>query len=161
MNFDNFTIKAQEAVQKATEIAQAKQNQAGETSHLLKGMLMVDENVIPYLLKKLNVNMDIFSRSLDKIIESYPKVTPGQQFLSNETNKAFQKALSLTQEFKDEFVSIEFLLLGILLTNDTTSHLLKDNGVNEKDLTAAIRQLRKGAAVKSQSAEENYNYLNK
>ncbi len=161
MNFDNFTIKAQEAVQKATEIAQAKQNQAVETSHLLKGMLMVDENVIPYLLKKLNVNMDIFSRSLDKIIESYPKVTPGQQFLSNETNKAFQKALSLTQEFKDEFVSIEFLLLGILLTNDTTSHLLKDNGVNEKDLTAAIRQLRKGAAVKSQSAEENYNSLNK
>lgn len=161
MNFDNFTIKAQEAVQKATEIAQAKQNQAVETSHLLKGMLMVDENVIPYLLKKLNVNMDIFSRSLDKIIESYPKVTPGQQFLSNETNQAFQKALSLTQEFKDEFVSIEFLLLGILLTNDTTSRLLKDNGVNEKDLTAAIRQLRKGATVKSQSAEENYNSLNK
>jgi len=161
MNFDTFTIKAQEAVQKATEIAQAKQNQAVETSHLLKGMLMVDENVIPYLLKKMNVNIDIFSRSLDTIIESYPKVTPGQQFLSNETNQAFQKALSLTQEFKDEFVSIEFLLLGILLTNGTTSRLLKDNGVNEKDLTTAIRQLRKGAAVKSQSAEENYNSLNK
>jgi ATP-dependent Clp protease ATP-binding subunit ClpB len=161
MNFDNFTIKAQEAFQKATEIAQAHQNQAVETSHLVKGMLMVDENVIPYLLKKLNVNVDLFSRTLDKIIESYPKVTAGQQFLSNEANKALQKALSLTKEFKDDFVSIQLILLGIFQADDTTSRLLKDNGVSEKDLKAAIRQLRKGTEVKSQSAEDNYNSLNK
>jgi ATP-dependent Clp protease ATP-binding subunit ClpB len=161
MNFENFTIKAQEAIQKAMEIAQANQNQSVETSHLLKGMLTVDENVIPYLLKKLNVNMDVFTRALDKIIESHPKATQAQQFLSNETNQALQMALSLTQEFKDEFVSVELILLGILETNDTTARLLKDNGVNEKDLKAAIRQLRKGATVKSPSAEENYNSLNK
>jgi ATP-dependent Clp protease ATP-binding subunit ClpB len=161
MNFDNFTIKAQEAIQKASEIAQAHQNQAVETSHLLKGMLTVDENVIPYLLKKLDVNTDLFSRALDKIMEFHPKATPGQQFLSHDSNLALQKAVSAAQEFKDEFVSIELMLLGILLTNDATSRLLKDNGVTEKELKAAIRQLRKGTGVKSQSAEENYNSLNK
>src|ERR1035438_6577823 len=137
MNFDNFTIKAQEVVQKATEIAQANQNQAVETSHLLKGMLMVDENVMPYLLKKLNVNTDLFSRALDKILESNPKVTSGQQFLSNEANQALQKAQSFAQEFKDDFVSVEMILLGILLTNNTCSSLLNASGINEKDLKAA------------------------
>jgi ATP-dependent Clp protease ATP-binding subunit ClpB len=161
MNFNNFTIKSQEAVQKATEIAAAKQHQAIETSHLLKGMLMVDENVIPYLLKKLNVNLEIFTKALNHILDSYPKVSGGDQYLSGDANKALQKATALAQEFKDEFVSIEHLLLGILSVNDTTSRLLKDNGVNEKELRAAIRQLRKGSAVNSQTAEETYNSLNK
>ncbi len=160
MNFNNFTIKSQEAVAKATEIATAQQNQAIETSHLLKGMLMVDENVIPYLLKKLNVNLDVFTPALDRILDSYPKVSGGEQFLSNDAIKALQKATALAQESKDEFVSIEHLLLGILSVNDRTSGLLKENRVTEKDLKTAISQLRKGSTVKSQNAEETYNTLN-
>ncbi|MGA2913607.1 MAG: ATP-dependent chaperone ClpB [Methanoregula sp.] len=161
MNFNNFTIKSQEAVQKAMEIATAKQNQAIETSHLLKGMLMVDENVIPYLLKKLNVNLDNFTLALDRILDSYPKVSGGEQYLSNDATKALQKATALSQEFKDEFVSMEHLFLGILSVNDSTSRLLKDNGVMEKDLKTAIQQLRKGSAVNSKTAEETYNSLEK
>ena len=160
MNFNNFTIKSQEAVAKATEIATAQQNQAIETSHLLKGMLMVDENVIPYLLKKLNVNLDVFTPALDRLLDSYPKVSGGEQFLSNDAIKALQKATALAQESKDEFVSIEHLLLGILSVNDRTSGLLKENRVTEKDLKTAISQLRKGSTVKSQNAEETYNALN-
>ncbi len=161
MNFNNFTIKSQEAVQKAGEIAQAFQNQSIETSHLLKGMLTVDENVIPYLLKKLNVNVPIFTKALDKIIESYPKVSGGEPFLSREANQALQKAVALSQEMKDDFVSIEHMLLGILAVNDAASRLMKDNGITEKDLMASIKQLRQGSNVKSQSAEENYNALNR
>ena len=161
MNFNNFTIKSQEAVAKATEIATAKQNQAIETSHLLKGMLMVDENVIPYLLKKLNVNLDVFTPALDRIIDAYPKVSGGENFLSNDATKALQRAIALSQESRDEFVSLEHLLLGILSVNDRTSRLLKENGVIEKDLKTAIAQLRKGATVTSQNAEETYNALEK
>ncbi|MDD1701371.1 MAG: ATP-dependent chaperone ClpB [Methanoregula sp.] len=162
MNFNNFTIKSQEAVQKATEIAAAKQNQAIETSHLLKGTLMVDENVIPYLLKKLNVNFDVFTPALDRIIDAYPQVSGGgEQYLSNDATKALQKASALAREFKDEFVSIEHVLLGILSVNDTTSRLLKENGVTEKDLKTAISQLRKGSTANNQDAEESYNSLNR
>jgi ATP-dependent Clp protease ATP-binding subunit ClpB len=160
MNFNNFTIKSQEAVEKATEIATAQQNQAIETSHILKGMLMVDENVIPYLLKKLNVNLDVFIPALDRIIDAYPTVTGGgEHFLSSDANTALQKAAALAQEFRDEFVTLEHLLLGILLVNDKTSKLLKENGVLEKNLKTAISQLRKGSTVKSQNAEETYNSL--
>ena len=161
MNFDKFTIKSQEAVQKAMEIATAKQNQAIETSHLLKGMLMVDENVIPYLLKKLNVNLDVFTPALDRMIDAYPKVTGGEQHLSSDATKALQKATALAQEFKDDFVTLEHLLLGILSVNDRTSRLLKENGVSEKDLRTAISQLRKGSTVHNQDAEETYNALEK
>lgn len=161
MNLDNFTIKSQEAIQKATEIAVAKQNQSIEASHLLKGMLMVDENVVPYLLRKQNVNFDVFSKALDKLIDSLPKVSGGQQYLSPNSNQALQKASALASEFKDEFISIEHLLLGILTLNDAASRLLENNGVTEKDLRTAIKQLRKGSTVKSQTAEETYNSLNK
>ncbi len=161
MNLNNFTIKSQEAIQKATEIAIAKQNQSIETSHLLKGILMVDENVVPYLLKKLNVNFDAFSKALDKLIDSLPKVEGGQQYLSSNSNRALQKASEIASEFKDEFISIEHLLLAILTVKDAASRLLENNGVNEKDLQAAIKQLRKGSTVNSQTAEETYNALNK
>ncbi len=161
MNFDNFTNKSQEAVQKAMEIASANQNQAIETSHVLKGMLIVDDNVIPYLLKKLNVNLDSFTPSLDRILDSYPKVTGGEQFLSNDASRALQKATTLSRESKDQFVALEHLLLGILSGNDSTSRLLKENGVTEKDLKTAIRELRKGETVNSQNAEDTYNALNK
>jgi ATP-dependent Clp protease ATP-binding subunit ClpB len=161
MNFKNYTIKSQEAVQKAMEIAAAQQNQAIETSHILKGLLLVDENVIPYLLKKLNVNLDVFIPALDRILDAYPKVSGGDQYLSNDATKALQKATTLSQESGDEFVSLEHLLLGILSVNNSTSRLLKENGVTEKDLKTAIHELRKGETVKSQNAEESYNALNK
>jgi len=162
MNFNNFTIKSQEAVAKATELATAKENQAIETSHLLKGMLLVDENVIPYLLRKLNVNLDAITSELDSIISSYPQVSGGgEQYLSNDATKALQKAIALSQESKDEFVSLEHLLLGILSVNAHTSRLLKENRVTEKDLKTAISQLRKGATVNNQDAEETYNALNR
>jgi len=161
MNLNNLTIKSQEAIQKATEIATAKQNQAIEPAHLLKAILMVDENVVPYLLKKLNVNIEVFSKALDKIIDSLPKVSGGQQYLSSSSNRALQKAEEVASEFKDEFISIEHLLLGILTVNDAASRLLENNGVNEKDLRTAIKQMRKGSTVNSQTAEETYNSLSK
>ena len=161
MNMNDLTIKSQEAIEKATEIAAANQNQPIEASHLLKAILLVDENVVPYLLRKLNVNLDSFSKALDSQIESLPKVAGGQQFLSSNSNRVLQKASDLASEFKDEFLSIEHLLLGILSSNDPASRLLQSYGVNEKDLKAAIKQLRKGSTVKSQTAEETYNALNK
>ena len=161
MNFNNFTIKSQEAIQKAQEIAGAKQQQAIEPSHILKGIFTVDENVIQYLLKKLNVNTAALEQALDKIIESFPKVTGADQYLSRESSKVLQKAESYLKEFHDEYVTIEHLLLGILTTKNTVAQLLKDNGVNEKHLKLAIHDLRKGSNVKSQTAEDTYNALNK
>ncbi len=161
MDLNNFTIKSQEAIQKASEIATAKQNQSIEPSHLLKAILMVDENVVPYLLKKLNVNFDVFSKELDKLIDCLPKVSGGQQYLSSNSNRALQKAAEIASEGKDEFISIEHLLLGILTLNDAASRLLHENVVTEKDLKTAIKQLRKGSTVNSQTAEETYNALNK
>lgn len=161
MNLNNFTIKSQEAVQKAGEIAQAYQNQAIENIHILKGILSVDENVTPYLLRKLNVNVDMLGPVLDNMIKGLPKVSGGEQYLANEAGKMLQKATDISKGMKDEFVSIEHLLLGLLTVNDAASRLLKDNGVNEKDLKAAIGQLRQGSTVKSQNAEETYHALNK
>ncbi len=161
MNLNNFTLKSQEAVEKAMEIAAAHQNQAIETSHLLKGMLMVDEYVIPRLLKKLNVNLDLFTPELDKIIDALPKVSGGEPYLSNDANKAIEKAKAVAQEFKDELVSLESLLLGIFSVNNSTSRLLKENRVSEKDLRAGIAELRKGSTVNSPTAEETYNSLEK
>ena len=161
MNLNNFTIKSQEAVQKAQQIATGMQQQSIETGHILKGILEVDENVTSFILQKLGVNLNIFKQALDKIVESYPKVTGGDQYLSQNANKALQKASSLLKEFKDEYVSIEHLLLGLLSTGDTISQLMKDNGVKEKDMKAAIQELRKGSNVTSQSQEEQYNALKK
>ena len=161
MIFNNFTIKSQKSVQNAIEIATAKQNQAIETSHLLKGMYMVDKDVIPYLLKKLNVNLNNFIPALDRILDSYPKISGEEHYLSNDATKALQKAIVFSQEFKDEFVSIECLLQGILSVNDSTSSLLNENGVTEKNMRTAISQLREGATMNSQTAKKSYNSLNK
>jgi ATP-dependent Clp protease ATP-binding subunit ClpB len=161
MNFNNFTIKAQEAVQKASEIATGNQQQAIENAHLLKGLLLVDENVISYLLKKLNVNLNRLNENLDQQIASYPKVSGSNIYLSSETNSALQKAQSYLKEFKDEFVSVEHILLGILAAGGKTSTTLKDMGVNEKDLKKAIIELRGDNKVTDQNAEATYNALNK
>ena len=161
MNFNNFTIKAQEAVQKASEIATGNQQQAIETAHLLKGLLLVDENVITYLLKKLNVNLNRLNDTLDTQITSFPKVSGSNVYLSSSVNTVLQKAQSYLKEFKDEFVSVEHLLLGILAAGDKTASALKDFGVNEKDLKKAIVELRGDNKVTDQNAEASYNALNK
>ena len=161
MNFNNFTIKAQEAIQQASEIAQGNQHQAIETAHLLKGLLTVDENVVSYVLKKLNVNLNLLNQNLDTQIAKFPKVSGSNVYLSSGSNTAVQKAQSYLKEFKDEFVSVEHLLLGILAVNDATSKLLKEQGVNEKDLKKAITELRGDTRVTDQNAEATYNALNK
>jgi len=160
-NFNNLTIKAQEAVQEATEIAAANQNQAIDTAHLLKGMLIVDENVVGFLLKKLSVNLVRLNEVLDAVIAKYPKVSGGSPYLSSEANTALQKASSFSKELQDEYISVEHLLLGVLAGNDGTSRILKDSGVNEKELKQAIIQLRGGTKVTDQNAEAKYNALEK
>ncbi len=161
MNLNNFTIKAQEAIQKASEIAAGNQQQAIETAHILKGLLTVDENVVSYLLKKLNVNVNRISEVLDAQIQSFPKVSGSDIYLSSGGNSALQKAQSYLKEFKDEFVSVEHILMGLLGTGDKVSSILKDSGVNEKDLKKAVLELRGNTRVTDQNAEATYNALNK
>ena len=161
MNLNNFTIKAQEAIQKASEIALGNQQQAIENAHLLKGLLLVDENVISYLLKKLNVNINRLNTALDEQINTFPKVSGSSVYLSSAANTTLQKAQTFLKEFKDEFVSVEHVLLGMLQAEDKVSVLLKDAGVNEKDLKKAIVELRGDSRVTDQNAEATYNALNK
>jgi ATP-dependent Clp protease ATP-binding subunit ClpB len=124
-------------------------------------MIQGDEHVVPFLLKKLNVNIPAFNKELDNLIDAYSKVSGGQPYLSNDAQNALQKALVLIKDFKDEFVSLEHLLLGILSGKDGVAKLLKQSGVNEADLRIAIKDLRKGGRVTSASAEETYNSLEK
>lgn len=161
MNFNNFTIKSQEAVQRAQQIAQGFSHQQIENAHILKGILEVDENVTPYLLKKLGVNVELFNKTLDNIIQSFPKVEGGELMLSKTANKMLIDASNIAKKMKDEYVSLEHLLMAILNSRGDTAQLLKDNGINEKDLDQSIQELRKGNRVTSQSAEETYNSLNK
>ena len=161
MNINNFTIKAQEAVQKAQEIAMGRQHQSIETAHLMKGILVVDENVTPYLLKKMEVNIPRLGQQVDALLERLPRVSGGDQYLSSAANQALVKATQTASAMGDDFVSIEHLLLGLLSGNDELARLLKDAGVGEKSLKAAIADLRKGSKVASQSAEDNYNALGK
>lgn len=161
MNLNNFTIKAQEAIQKASEIAGGHQHQAIENAHLIKALLLVDENVVNHLFKKLNVNINRLNDSLDEQINSFPKVSGSSIYLSTSTNTALQKAQGYLKDFKDEFVSVEHLLLGILNSGDKTAALLKDQGVTEKDLKKAIMELRGNNRVTDQNAEATYNALNK
>ncbi|MDR2910330.1 MAG: ATP-dependent chaperone ClpB [Bacteroidales bacterium] len=159
MNFNNFTIKAQEAIQQGFLIAQGNNQQSIETGHLFKGLLHSAENVVVFLLKKLGVNIATFKRTLDKITESYPKVTGGENYLSSSVNSALQKALGISQEMGDQFVSVEHILIALLDTGDTVAQLMKDNGINKNELKLAIEELRKGSKVDSQSAEDRFNSL--
>lgn len=161
MNFNQFTIKSQEAVQTAQQIATQNGQQAIECGHLLKGLLQVDENVLPYLFKKLSVNTHALEQALDRIVDGYPKVSGGQIYLGNNTQQVLNKALSLMTEMKDEFVSIEHIALALLSGSDSVARLLKDSGITEKDLKAGITELRKGQKVTSQTSEDTYNALNK
>nr|WP_319272802.1 ATP-dependent chaperone ClpB [uncultured Draconibacterium sp.] len=161
MNFNNFTIKSQEAIQQAFQIAQGNNQQAIETGHILRGVLHSAENVTGFLLKKLDVNVPIFKQALDQIIQSYPKVSGGEQYLSSGANQVLQKALGLAQEMGDQYVSVEHILMALLEVKDNTSRLMKDNGIAKKELKLAVEELRKGSKVDSQTAEDKFNSLNR
>ena len=162
MNFNNFTIKSQEAVQKAVEIARRNGNQAIEPAHLLKAMIEEGESVIKFIFQKLSLNESTIIQSLEKEISKYPRISGGRDpYLSNSTNESLTKALDYAQRQGDEYVTIETMLMGILLVGGNTATILKDNGMTSKDLESAIAELRKGKNASSQSAEEQYNALAK
>ena len=161
MNLNNFTIKTQEAIQQAQQLAQEMGHQQVENEHLFKGIVLVDENVTPFLLKKLDVNVSLFQQILDNTLKSFPKVSGGDMMLSREAGRTLTEASSIAKKMKDEFVAIEHLILAIFNSNSKVAQILKDQGATEKNLKAAIDELRKGERVTSQSAEETYNSLNK
>jgi len=161
MNLNNFTIKSQEAVQQAQQIAAGFEQQSIEPAHILKGVLEVDENVIPFILKKVNANINNITNGVDSLVQGYPRVSGGNQYLSEDGNKVLQKAVSYLKPFGDEFVALEHIFLAVLAGKEKTAQLLRSEGVTEKDTIAAIKELRKGAKVTSASAEETYNSLNK
>jgi ATP-dependent Clp protease ATP-binding subunit ClpB len=158
---NNFTIKSQEALQQAQQLAQQLGHQQIENEHLFSGILEVDENVLPFLLKKLNVNLTTLKQLLSKQLESFPKVSGGDLMLSREANKTVNEAAIIAKKMNDEYVSIEHLILAIFKSNSRIAQMLKDQGVTEKALTAAINELRQGDRVTSQSQEDSYNALNK
>jgi len=161
MNFNNFTIKAQEAVQQAIQITAGNNQQSIETAHLMKGLLSEAESITAFLLQKTGVNVVYFTKELDRIINGFPKVTGGEPFLSVAANTTIQKAIALSQKMGDKFVSVEHLLLALLETGNVVSKLMKEQGVDRKGLEDAIRELRKGSKVESQTAEDSFNSLNR
>jgi len=161
MNFNNFTIKAQEAVQKAIDLAQANGQQMIEPGHVLKGVMLVGENITNYLFQKLEVNIRSLESGLDKQIESYPRVSGGDPMLSRETNSVFQKANDFASKMGDQYVSLEHLLLALVSEKSATSDLMKAQGISQNELEKAIKELRKGEKVTSQSAEDTYQALSK
>lgn len=161
MNFNNYTIKSQEAIQQAQQLAQELGHQQIENEHLFRAISEVDENVLPFILKKLNVNTTLLNQILEKELESFSKVSGGEIMLSREAGKSLNEASIIAKKQGDEFVSIEHLLLAIFKSKSKIAQILKDQGVTEKDLNAAIQELRKGGKVTSQSAEDTYNSLDK
>lgn len=161
MNLNNFTIKSQEAIQQAQQLAQSLGHQQIENEHIFKAIIEVDDNVIPFLLKKLNVNIGVLNLAVDKQLQSFAKVSGGEIMLSREAGKSINEASIIAKKMKDEYVSIEHLVLAIFKSNSPIAKMLKDQAVTEKGLQAAIDELRKGDRVTSQSQEETYNALNK
>ena len=161
MNFNNFTIKAQEAVQEAVNLTQARGQQAIEPVHLLQSVMKVGENVTNFIFQKLGMNGQQIALVLDKQVDSLPKVSGGEPYLSRETNEVFQKATQYSKEMGDEFVSLEPILQALLNVKSTASTILKDAGMTEKELRNAINELRKGEKVTSQSSEDTYQSLEK
>jgi ATP-dependent Clp protease ATP-binding subunit ClpB len=161
MNINNFTIKAQDAIQKAFQIASGFNQQAVETAHLLRALLQETEGVAGLLLKKCGVNVSMLSQALDREISSFAKVSGGDQYVSSEASRAIQKATEHSKKMSDQYVAIESLLFGIITNNDKTSQMLKDAGANEKDIQKAIDEVRKGSKVDSNSADDTYDALNR
>ncbi|MCG8796004.1 ATP-dependent chaperone ClpB [Tenacibaculum finnmarkense] len=161
MNLNNYTTKSQETIQKAQQIAQEYGHQQLENEHIFKALFSVDQNVLPFILKKLNINITLLNQILDKQLEGFPKVSASELMLSRQANKALNEASIIAKKMTDEYVSIEHLILAIFKSTSQIAQVLKDQGVTEKSLTATIDELRKGERVTSQSAEETYNSLNK
>ncbi|WP_277632486.1 ATP-dependent chaperone ClpB [Avrilella dinanensis] len=161
MNLNNFTIKSQEALQQAQVIVQGLGQQQIENEHIFKAIMEVDENVTPFILKKVGINIPVFTQALDAIVENFPKVEGGQMGLSRQAGSMLTSAQSIAKKMNDEFVSIEHLILATFKSGGKVSQMLKDQGVTEKDLQSAIQEVRKGERVTSASAEETYNSLNK
>ena len=161
MNFNNFTIKSQEAVQQAVNITQARGQQAIEPVHLLVGVLKVGENVTNFIFQKLGMNAQQIALVIDKQIDSLPKVSGGEPYLSRESNEILQRAVQYSKEMGDEFVSLEAIILALLNVKSTVATILKDAGMTDKELRSAIAELRKGEKVTSQSSEDTYQSLSK
>ncbi|MBP7210146.1 MAG: ATP-dependent chaperone ClpB [Paludibacteraceae bacterium] len=161
MNFERFTIKSQEAIQKSLEMAQNAQNQAIETPHLLKALLQVGEEIAKYVFAKLNVSTQNLNAELDRQIQTYPKVSGGNQYLSNETNKVLERAISLSDKKGNQFVPLEMILLALFEEKNAAGTILKNIGVNSSDLNKAIDELTKDTKTNSKSAEESYQSLSK
>jgi ATP-dependent Clp protease ATP-binding subunit ClpB len=161
MDFSKFTLKTQEAIQKAQQVALEKGHQTIENAHLLQGVMLADTTITPFLLKKLNVNVAMLQQALEKMLDSFPKVSGGNMSLSSEANVSINRAQNFLKEFNDEFVAIEHLLLAIGEGNDKASQMMRDAGVTSKELKKAILELRKGQRVTSASQEETYNSLEK
>ena len=161
MNLNNFTIKSQEAVQQAVQLVQKNNQQVIEPVHLLKAVIMTGESITNFLFQKLGVNIQNLNMVLDRQIESYPKVSGGEPYLSSESNAVLQKAIDYSGKMGDQYVSLEHIILALFTVKSTASQILKDAGVTEKELEKAIEELRKGNKVTSQSAEDTYDSLNK
>src|SRR5882724_816726 len=163
MNLNNFTIKAQEAIAGAQQLAFNNANPAIDTDHILRSLLNEEDSLVGFLLKKNNVNLNFVESRLDEAIAKLPKTSGGEpaQALSREANNVILRAGSGLRQFGDEFVSVEHLLLAIIQGNDDTAKLLKDAGLTEKGLVAAIKELRKGGTVNSQTQDQTFNALNK
>jgi len=161
MNFNSYTIKAQEAIQAAQQIAGENQHQAIEPAHILAGLLRSDADVIPFLLKRLEVPVDRIEQANQSVLKTYPAVSGGETHLSRYTAKALQHAEKVLSEFQDEYVTVEHILIGLLHSGDSTAQMLKDAGVREADLISAIKTMRKGERATSASAENSYNALSK
>lgn len=162
MTYDNFTIKAQESILKAQQIAGSLDQQQVDTPHLIRGIIETEENVTKFLLQKMGVNVATVKRKIEESLQTYPKVEgDGKQFLTNDANKALSTAKKALKDFEDEYISIELMLLGVLSGNDKGAQILKEEGATKDGLVAAIQELRKGRKVTDQSAEDSYNALNK
>ncbi len=161
MNFNNFTIKSQEAVQEAVNLVQSRGQQAIEPVHIMQGVMKVGENVTNFIFQKLGMNGQQVALVVDKQIDSLPKVSGGEPYLSRESNEVLQKATQYSKEMGDEFVSLEHIILALLTVKSTVSTILKDAGMTEKELRNAISELRKGEKVTSQSSEDTYQSLEK
>ncbi|MDD2196049.1 MAG: ATP-dependent chaperone ClpB [Bacteroidales bacterium] len=161
MNMNNLTIKSQEAIQQAVTVAQGYGHQAVEPIHILKGIISQAENLTGFLLKKVGVNPLNFEGAISRILDSYPKVSGGDNYLSSVSHRVLQKANDFARDLSDQFVSVEHLLLGLIHSGDQAAQVMKDAGVTEKELLKAIKELRKGSKVDSQTAEDTYNALNR
>ena len=161
MNLNNFTIKSQEAIQQAIQLAMKANQQAIEPEHLLKAVMMTGDSVTNFIFQKLGINAQNISLVLDRQLASLPKVSGGEPYLSNDTNTVLQKAIDYSSKMGDQYVSLEPILLALFTENNTASRILKDAGVTEKELRKAIEELRKGNKVSSPSAEDTYDALNK